>query len=363
MARIRRWSDYQSRSFPPAVNSTSGFITNSGTAVKTLTVGNGAVADFTYSGVIQHNVALTKIGSAELTLNNANTYRGDTTISAGSVKLGVAGTINDSPWIKIGNNAQLDVSAKTSGYTFDGVISGGGTDTSGKTFATAANVAKISGAVTVGDHIGEVCLVGTMSPGGSSSISNILTAGDQIGHIYTDNAVTLSGAIAGSSPAASTTRLTLQLNGATSNLTALGYTSGTYDSFIDALPTTNPGVLNGVTGDLTGHDYINVGGALTLNQNGKITVSNFGSYTPVIGDLFNLLDWVSLTSNSFVFGSRTQNGTEANDLDLPSLSPGLIWDTSLFQSHGVVVVVSPEPGRVMLLLLGLLAMLGRRRRR
>lgn len=345
------------------VNSTSGFITNSGTTMKTLTVGNGVSADFTYSGVIQHNVAVAKTGTATMTLNNANTYRGDTTISAGALKLGQSGTIDDSPWIKIGSNARLDVSAKTSGYTYDGVISGGGTDTSGKTFATAANVAKISGAITVGDHIGEVCLVGSMSPGGSSVVTDIVTAGNQIGHIYTDNAVTLSGAIAGSSPAASTTRLSLQLNGPTSTLASLGYTTGAYETFINALPTTNPGVLNGLTGDLTGHDYVNVGGTLTLNQNGKITVGNFGSYTPAIGDLFNLLDWVSLTANTFNFGSRYQDGTENNDLDLPSLSGGLLWDTSLFQSHGVVIVVSPEPGRVMLLLLGLLAMFGRRRRR
>ena len=345
------------------VNSTSGFITNSGTTIKTLTVGNGVSADFTYSGVIQHNVALAKTGTAVLTLNNANTYRGDTTISAGTLKLGQNGTVDDSPWIKIGSDARLDVSSKTSGYSYDGVISGGGTDTSGKTFATATNVAKISGAVTVGDHIGEVCLVGSMSPGGSSVATDILTAGNQIGHIYTDNAVTLSGAIAGSSPAASTTRLSLQLNGATATLASLGYTSGPYEAFIDGLPTSNPSVLNGTTGNLTGHDYVNVGGALTLNQNGKIVVSNFGSYTPAIGDLFNLLDWVSLTSNSFNFGSRYQDGSENNDLDLPALSGGLLWDTSLFQSQGVLVVVSPEPGRVMLLLLGLLAMFGRRRRR
>ena len=334
--------------------------------MKTLTVGNGVSADFTYSGVIQHNVALAKTGTAVFTLNNANTYRGDTTISAGTLKLGQNGTVDDSPWIKIGGDARLDVSSKTSGYNYDGVISGGGTDTSGKTFATATNVAKISGAVTVGDHIGEVCLVGSMSPGGSSVATDILTAGNQIGHIYTDNAVTLSGAIAGSSPAASTTRLTLQLNGATATLASLGYTSGPYEAFIDSLPTLSAlstNTLNGVAGDLTGHDYVNVGGALTLNQNGKITVSNFGSYTPAIGDLFNLLDWVSLTANTFNFGSRYQDGSENNDLDLPSLSGGLVWDTSLFQSHGVVVVVSPEPGRVMLLLLGLLAMFGRRRRR
>ena len=41
------------------------------------------------------------------------------------------------------------------------------------------------------------------------------------------------------------------------------------------------------------------------------------------------------------------------DLMLPTLTSGLLWDTSLFQSYGALVVV-PEPGRGMLLLMGLL---------
>jgi fibronectin-binding autotransporter adhesin len=51
----------------------------------------------------------------------------------------------------------------------------------------------------------------------------------------------------------------------------------------------------------------------------------------------------------------------AGDLDLPALGAGYAWDLSAFKRHGVLVVV-PEPGRALLLLLGLAALVMRRRR-
>jgi autotransporter-associated beta strand protein len=71
-----------------AVNSTSGFITNGGTSNRTLSVGNGVTANFAYAGVIQHNVSLTKIGTATMTLHNESTYIGDTTVDGGILEIG-----------------------------------------------------------------------------------------------------------------------------------------------------------------------------------------------------------------------------------------------------------------------------------
>jgi autotransporter-associated beta strand protein len=70
-----------------AVNSTSGFITNGGTSSRTLSVGNGITANFAYAGVIQHNVSLTKVGTATMTLNNESTYIGDTTVNGGILQI------------------------------------------------------------------------------------------------------------------------------------------------------------------------------------------------------------------------------------------------------------------------------------
>lgn len=344
------------------VNNTSGFITNSATTVKTLTVGNGVASDYTYSGVIQHNVALTKTGAGNLTLNNANTYTGNTRISQGSVILGVNATIHDTPWVNIeGAASTLDVSSKgLAGYTYDGKVSGGGTDASGTTFGTVVNAAKINGNLTVGDHQGEICLIGTMAPGASSNPLDIATAGDQIGHVYTSSNLTISGPLTGTA-STSIDRLTMQLGGNTvnANTDLVGWDqTGTW------LVTNALTYLTGSTGTLSNHDYINVGDALNFNQYGRTVVSNYGAFSGGYGDVFNLFDWVNAFNlNGFTYNAALYDGSadSSYDLDLPTLSGGNLWDTSLFASHGVVFIV-PEPSRVMLLFFGLLGLFFRRRR-
>jgi autotransporter-associated beta strand protein len=299
-----------------------------------------------------------------MTLTNANTYVGNTRISQGNLALGANGSVNDTPWINIeGGASTFDVSARTS-YTFDGKVSGGGTDAAGTTFATVSNAAKIAGNLTIGDNVGEVGSIGFIAPGASSNPLSIATAGDSVGHIYTSGDLTLAGAAAGTGPA--TDRMKLQLNGATSTLLALGWATGDISTFIDSLATGTPlqlDTLNGVQGNIGAHDYINVGGDLTLEGAGRISVTNLGSYAPYAGSVYNLLDWSNLAIGTFNVngGNRYVDGTESYDLDLPALTGGLLWDTSLFQTHGVVVVI-PEPSRALLLMFGLLALFYRRRR-
>jgi autotransporter-associated beta strand protein len=344
------------------VNSSSGFITNAATTVKTLTTGNGVTTNYTYSGVIQHNVALTKTGTATMTLNNANTYIGNTVITGGTLALGATGSINDSPWVNVqGAASVLDVARGGAGYSFDGKVSGGGLDGVGTTYATVANAAKINGNLTITDHIAEISGQGTMAPGASSNLANIATAGDALGHIYTNGNLTINGPLVGTVSTA-VDRLALQITTATVNATTLG----AFDYTSTWLTTNAASYLTSTTasGSLAGHDYVNIGGVLTLNQYGRVTVSNLGAGSYAGGDVFNLLDWTSLTNNSFSINPITQyDGTADSiyDLDLPELTNGNLWDTSLFLSHGVVFVV-PEPSRALLLLFGLLGLMMRRRR-
>lgn len=343
------------------VNSTSGFITNAATTVKTLTTGNGVTTNYTYSGVIQHNVALTKTGTATMTLNNSNTYIGNTVITGGTLALGATGSINDSPWVNVqGAASVLDVNRGGAGYSFDGKVSGGGIDGVGTTYATVANAAKINGNLTITDHIAEISGQGTLAPGASSNLANIATAGDALGHIYTNGNLTINGPLVGTASTA-VDRLALQITTATVNATTLGafdYTSSWLTTNAATYLTSTTG-----SGSLAGHDYVNVGGALTLNQYGRVTVSNLGAGSYAGGDVFNLLDWTSLTNNGFtVNGTQYDGSGDAGfDLDLPTLSAGMLWDTSLFLTHGVVFVV-PEPSRAMLLLFGFLGLMMRRRR-
>jgi fibronectin-binding autotransporter adhesin len=62
----------------------------------------------------------TKAGSGTLTLSAANTYSGDTTISAGTLKLDAAGAIPNSPNIIVGSGGTLDVSTKTVAMALSG---------------------------------------------------------------------------------------------------------------------------------------------------------------------------------------------------------------------------------------------------
>jgi hypothetical protein len=148
--------------------------------------------------------------------------------------------------------------------------------------------------------------------------------------------------------------------GATNRNAASTY-AGDISTWVDSIPTNHAAFM---TGAGTNHDLIDVEGTLTLNNTGGLTVNLVSGYTGSFGDVFNILDWTTLdpASSSFTVGDRFRNGAETGlDLMLPTLGTGLAWDTSLFMGQGVLVVV-PEPGRALLMALGLMALLIRRRR-
>ncbi|WP_166443105.1 hypothetical protein, partial [Phragmitibacter flavus] len=131
-------------------------------------------------------------------------------------------------------------------------------------------------------------------------------------------------------------------------------------AWVDNIDTDFASFMEGSGGN---HDFIDINGDLTLNLRGGITVETLNGYTGVFGDVFNLLDWVDLTNNGFTIGDRYRLGTETGlDLVLPTLAASYQWDTSLFASHGVLVVV-PEPTRATLLTAAFAFLLLQRRRR
>ena len=73
------------------------------------------------------------------------------------------------------------------------------------------------------------------------------------------------------------------------------------------------------------------------------------------GNSWDLFDWSNLNFQ------MTFSDSLASFFNLPTLGSGLTWGFDRFMSHGQIYVV-PEPGRAMLLVLGLLALLMRRRR-
>lgn len=75
-------------------SNTNAIVENGAAGTKTLTVYNGA--DNTYAGKLQNGsagvLALVKTGGGTLALTNTNTYTGTTTVSGGSLQVGIAGT-------------------------------------------------------------------------------------------------------------------------------------------------------------------------------------------------------------------------------------------------------------------------------
>ena len=115
------------------------------TATFTYNVG-GLNSDAQFDGVIKNTsgrgtTTIIKSGSGKWTLNGANTYGGSTTISNGTLALGVSGSINNTPNLIIAAGASFDVSA-ISAYTLSGstTLTARGTGlTVGSTAATITN--------------------------------------------------------------------------------------------------------------------------------------------------------------------------------------------------------------------------------
>ncbi len=85
--------------------------------------------------------------------------------------------------------------------------------------------------------------------------------------------------------------------------------------------------------------YLGINGNLALGANG-INVLFDGGYTPAAGHSFDLLDWTGTTTS-----------LTTSNVHLPVLGPGLIWNTDLLGSDGIISIV-PEPGVAALIGLG-----------
>src|SRR5207247_2479935 len=114
----------------------SGTVTNSGATAGTFTV-NNAGAD-TFAGLISGNLAVTKSAAGTLTLSSANTYTGNTTINAGTLKYGNAAALPSGAGtgnVAINNTSVLDLSSfspTVNGLSGSGtvdIVSSGATDT------------------------------------------------------------------------------------------------------------------------------------------------------------------------------------------------------------------------------------------
>ena len=397
---------------------------------------NGAAASITVAGLMENTSGgLTKIGAGTLTLTGANTYSGGTTVQAGTLTVGIGGTLGSTTGALAVNNPNTGagtaviLNLATAVNTTVGSLSGtiatpsSGTNSAtintqaGRQFAvnqtvdgTYAGVIAGSGHLTLGSlSTHTLTLTGTNTYTGTTTISAGLL---QVGHAGSGTtgtgAVTLqpgatllgTGIIRGSSftaqtgstlhvgdstaagsfgtlsfTPASASGSTISLQGniilgiSTATLidpTYGGNTLGSegYNAWVDSV--TGVGAHDRLVfnpsdnGTGYGFDFLTTTGSL------QIVGSDF---TPAEGQVFNLLDWSSLVNPnfsgySFSTGYLTGNGDEGPYLDLPDISnSGLLWDFSRFTTSGNIIIIAvPEPSRALLLFGGLIGWLLRRRR-
>lgn len=327
------------------IGSLSGGGTNGGNVL--LGVANSVASigalntDATYGGIISGAGSLTKVGTGTETLTGVNTYTGATTVSGGTLQVGSGG---------VGSTAAGSTITATS-TTFSTSTTGAGVDyqntpVGGQKVVTGAPVVAGTGTIYGSTVIGaSAASVGVLKPGDTGGTSNgTLNIG---GNLTVNNGSQMQLGLT-STTQNDQTFMTALGTGAT----ALTYLqAGNYSSLWSAPPT-------------SGYDSIVVAGALNVGTGGSSTYpsifvsDNGGTYNS--GDVFKLLDWATVGTTNSLKGTGSFN--LATDLVLPTLGAGLLWDTTAFTTYGVVVVV-PEPGRVMLLLLGMMAMALRRRRR
>lgn len=263
------------------------------------------------SGTTSSSLNLVKdgLGWATLTLNN--NYTGLTTVAQGT--------------LQVGRNGFGDTGAD---YNTKGTLVNAG--------ATLAGTGVVQGGASVTHQIN-----GNLKPGDFGGEGN---------GTLTFNGNTAFG---------STANIYFQISHATFNAPEVLHIKDT--AAVAAIPTKYAATLNDPV-LANQHDHLEINGTLTVDANTRFIIVDNG-YNPVAGDVFNLIDWVgaSLAVNT---GGDVRFGGLVGALDLPNLGPDYRWDTSLFNSAGILVVTSvPEPGRLLLLLVGLLAIFGRRSRK
>lgn len=255
---------------------------------------------------------MAQVGAGTTVLTAANTYTGGTTISAGTLEVNnTTGSGSGSGAVTASTGGTLSGSGSIAGTT---VISSGAVLAPGVgTTATSNQTLTFTAAGTAVD----------VQNGGQIQLS--ITSSSQIDASFEF----------------STTALTyLNTHGGVAGTpyTTIWNKSGDYDS----IRLTNGTFNLGVTGS---------GTVTVLNNSASLTA----------GSIFKLLDWSTVGTTDSLAGT---GGFTLADLNLlgVSLGSGLTWDTSAFTTYGVIVVV-PEPSRILFLLLGLSGLLLRRRRK
>ncbi|MEZ0389677.1 MAG: autotransporter-associated beta strand repeat-containing protein, partial [Verrucomicrobium sp.] len=286
------------------------------------------------------SLSIVKAGAATATLTLDNAYTGSTTVQSGTLQVGSGGSKTARAVGDTGTGSTTTVLSVNSGAT----VAGTGTIVGIRDTVTPANTTT---------HV----LQGTLRPGDVQG--SAVTPGD-----FT-NLGTL--AVKGNLDARGGT-FAFQMGGASMRVdtafAALEVGSSTYNSYL----TTNVGTWDesATAANRFDHDFLDIDGQLLLNGESSFVATFTTGYNPVAGTIIDLMDWAGvLGGTGFDVGQNFRSGgAGGGDLYLPTLAnPTLYYDVSQFATNGIILVVTPEPGRTLLLLIGMFGVVWTRRRR
>lgn len=358
--------------------------------------------DISNSGVAV--AGLTKSNAGTLVLSGTNSYNGNTTINTGVLRaansqaFGVSGTVslaNTDAVVELangisiaramtvsdtGNNKELRLQSGAASAAYNGNIAISET-TAGNFDVTAGGSGRltlggvVSGSGAAGlskEGAGTVVLTnantysgGTNVNTGTLEVNNTTGSGTGTGTITVGSSATLAGE--GSITAGSGNFVfvngTLQVGafgatqGADFSLTTSG--AGSTDFGASSLLSMDLWSTTGTdqTALLAAADMIRLFGDVNITTGSLLKLDNPNALTFQAGDVFRLFDWT---------GTGTRTGAWAIDESALNLTGGLSVDTTNLYSTGTLSIIGggpiPEPGRAALVMLGLMAMMKRRRR-
>jgi autotransporter-associated beta strand protein len=350
---------------------TNGYTLTGGTALQ---LGGSGVIEVTTAGhtaiintPVTGSVGLTKTGPGTLELGAANTYSGDTNVNAGTLALSTSGSLTSH--VKVLNGAT---------FTNNGTVTG--------------NVTVNAGGIRNGSgrQVGNMVVYGTHRPGNSPGV-DIIVGNYELGNtgvapagrleMELDNPIGIVPGAAGLTNGAIHTYIT----------TTLGWTAN--DSAQSSVPLqvgspwpqnydplTNANDLSSAL-----HDALEITGDFIIQDpTGPYPLGPYGTIAVVTlpnelqkGMFFDLFDIGGDSSELALALSGLDDVTMGGPiylagggiLNLPWLSSNaqadswshFVYDLSLFQSHGIIILV-PEPSRVLLVLFALVPLALRRRR-
>ena len=320
----------------------TGTITLSGAVVSgTSRVNTSGTASI--NGVISGTGALIKDGSGSLTLSNANTYSGNTTINAGT--LAVTGSLGTSRSYagNISNSGVLTYNSslnQTLGGIFSGTGSlsklGTGTLTLSGDNSYSGDTLINAGTLTVSGSLANTSAVNILSGatynlGATDTVGSITGAGNIMLNSYTltsggDNTSTnFSGVISGAGALTKSGNGTLTLSGANE------YTGGTTVASGGSIKLANASALNtssavtvssGGTLDVNGYNLPNT---LSLSGTGVSTVGalyNSSTGATTIGGVITLGATTSITSLGDIIFNNAIRGVNGQNYSLTMTATG-----------------------------------------